>query len=86
MRKSVLPSATIASGPGKVSEKQVEDFTSSEGKRNSEIEKKKRRSVDHQGCASCLKEERIRGRDTHYLKGKGETTKKYVEGKYQSGL
>ena len=37
MRKSVLPSATSASGPGKVSKKQVEDFTSSEGKRNSKI-------------------------------------------------
>jgi len=35
-RKSVLPSATSASGPRKVNGKQVEDFTSSEEKKKFE--------------------------------------------------
>jgi len=68
MRKSVLPSATRALGLGKVGREHVEDFTSSEGKKNSKIKKKKRRSVNHQRVCLTPYEERIRGRNMRYLK------------------
>jgi len=57
-----------ALGPGKVDREQVEYFTSSEGKKNLKIKKKKRRSMNHQRVCLTPYEERIRGRNTRYLK------------------
>jgi len=49
-KETPLPSqinekVSTALGPGKVSREQAEDFTSSEGKRNSKIKKKKHESM-----------------------------------------
>jgi len=45
MKKSAMPLATSASGSRKVSKKQVGDFISSEGKRNSKNKREKHKST-----------------------------------------